>query len=114
MNQPKLIGIRFADNDFGVTLHSFLANMLAQGLDTYEISKENIVNLFNKSAPGLYYLIQNRMRYQEQFKPDEYLKISVDNVYFDQEVKDHLKEVGNWDNGEFHILDVKAEYIYNV
>lgn len=120
---PKIIGIRFPDNDFHNTITAFLECLRFTGLESYEgyqnngLNKEKIVELFNKSAAGLYWLCQNRLRYtNENFDPIKYLTISVDNVFLDEEVSNYIKEHKGWDNGEFHVLDcqVHVPYIYSV
>jgi hypothetical protein len=45
----------------------------------------------------------------------KYLTISVENIYFDGEVTDYLKDAGANLNGEFHVLDTTpwtGPYVY--
>lgn len=121
MKQPKIIGIYFDDNDYSSTITAFLKCILDSGLDKYDLSKENIVKLFNRSAPGLYWLFQNRLRYEDSasdtgFDITKYLKITVNNVFLDDEVSEKLKTSNVWANGIFHVLDAKIfrPYIYSV
>lgn len=123
---PKIIGIRFSDNDFSSTVRAFLKCML----DSIEncdadlsacypnLNKEKIVKLFNLSAPGLYWIVQNRLRYDksEQWEPSNYLTIKEEHVFFDNEVTEYIKQVGGWENGEFHVLDTQAfkPHIYSI
>ena len=116
MNNPKIIGIRFSDNDFFTTVIKFLTILHETGIDNYEeLTKEKIVDLFNKSALGIYYLCQNRLTYDTRM-PDTYLTIQVKHVFFDDEVEKHIEENNGNDNGEFFILDTEnyKSYVYNV
>jgi len=106
---PKIIGIRFSDNDFTSTIEAFLQAILDTGIEYYvDLDKEKIVKLFNLSAPALYWLVQNRLQYNEDWNPSTYLTISVDKVFFDDEVNEYIKNCKGWDNGEFHVLDTQT------
>lgn len=108
MKQPKIIAIKFSDNDFSSTVQAFLKTIRDSGLDKYDLNKENIVELFNRSAHGLYWLVQNKLGYATNgFDPAVYLRITVYNVFLDDEVTEKLKTTNNWCNGEFHILNSK-------
>lgn len=116
-NKYMIIGIRFSDNDFWATVEGFLKNLLEVGLESYsDLSKEGIVNLFNKSAMGIYYLVQNRGDYESSPDLENYLKIETKNVYLNEEVKKYIENCNGWDNREFFVLDTKVHtpYIYSI
>src|SRR4029077_4641132 len=128
----KIIGIRFADNDFYFTIRAFLTIIWTGGIERYDhLDKEGFAELFNLSATGLYWLAQNRHRFEgdrfatgDCFATDDftqagmakYLTIGPENIYFDDEVKEYIKSQGSNVNGEFHFLDtqVHTPYIYTV
>jgi hypothetical protein len=107
------IGIRFSDNDFYYTLTAFLSN-LGYSLkameriqsSTREDARKYVAELFNRSAPGLYWLRQNCLGYGLEWKPEEYLKIEPDKVFFDEENQAYLLEHGQWQNGEYFMMTV--------
>ncbi len=88
MKTPDRIYVRFAgDNDFAQTVKAFvkaIAPRIFLGAWAH-ISKEDIVNLFNKHAFSLYALYQCH-----DLHPDDslrsYLNIEVKDVYFDEEI----------------------------
>ncbi len=97
------IAIHFPDRDFQCTLRNFL-EILALSDITVEylgyntkvdkdLSKSQIVELFNELAFGLYLLYQKQYRYEQ---PQEhlrtYLKIKESNVYINDEVVKCLEE----------------------
>ena len=125
MDKPNKIAIRFSDNDFCNTLRPFLklyCENLADGtFGKVEITKQHVVDLFNRSAHGLYWLCQNGMRYTNDLpddahikRMDEYLKIELEHVYFDEEVDAYIERCNGWDNSEFFVLDVHLAYVYSV
>jgi hypothetical protein len=94
------IGIRFPDNDFGNTVRAFL-----DGLKEWDaLDKPTIVELFKRSAPGLYWLYQNRMGYGLNWKPECYLFIQEKDVFLGKEVEEYLKNNSSNCNGDFHVL----------
>lgn len=101
----KKLGIRFSDNDFATTFHALLNIMGDQGLDSYPADRKKLTDLINKALPGLYWISQNRGRYETQCDIVSYLKIDTKHIYIDGEVDAFLKERDGWDNGEFHVLD---------
>lgn len=111
MNNPEIIGIQFHDNDFYFTFVAFLQSLDKVGLQSYKnLTKEKVVELFNRSASGLYWLYQNKMEYQTDWDASSYLEIDIEDVYFDDEVKEHIKELNGWSNGEFFVLDKNCVY----
>lgn len=115
--QPTKIGIRFGDNDFYHTVVPFLKglheSLCEQGFRLKSLTKETVVKLFNLSAPGLYYLRQNVLNYHTCMHPD-YLKIRERQVFFDEEVTEHIRKNDGWDNGEFFWLDVDSGEVASV
>lgn len=111
---PKIIGVRFPDNDFGNTICAFLRSLSFHGLDAYDFDKEKFVKLYNATIYS-FYLIGQRLG-QESAQAQNYLQITTDNVYFDNEVREHLIELGGGDNSEFHVIDCQnpnsEPYIY--
>lgn len=112
----RYIGIRFANNDFYNTVTAFLRNLVNEFSCSWEYTptytKEDIVELFNKSAPGLYWLCQNGLQYKTDLGVDGYLKINVNNVYFDEEVTNYTITKEGWDNLEFFYVDIITQAVY--
>ncbi len=117
---PKIIGIRFTDNDFGNTFRGFLTCLKLNGLESYaNLTKSDIVILFNKSSLGMYYLFQHRtgQRYTEDdARTAKYVAITEANVFLDDEVAAYIKENHGNFNHDFFVLDtaVYEPYIYTV
>jgi hypothetical protein len=107
---PYKIGIRFSDNDFGITIKSFLEIYYnarkSWYLDEEEVDKKSIVEIFNKSAHGIYWVCQNRLIYQPEWDAAKYIQIEEKSVFFDKEVDEYIEKVDGWDNCEFFILDL--------
>lgn len=100
----KKLGIRFSDNDFGNTFRALLETMEREGLDQYPTNREELAKLINKALPGIYWISQNRGRYETKCDIVSYLKIDPEDLYIDSEIDLFLKENEGWDNGEFHVL----------
>jgi len=114
----KVIGISFSDNDFANTFRGFLECIKINGIESYEnLDKAKIVELFEKSKLGLYYLFQNHFRYKnDDDRTMEWLTISENDIYLNEEVDAYLKDDPGKLNGEFHVLDVRVygdAYIYS-
>src|SRR5271170_439555 len=117
-----LIGIRFPDNDFHNTIQPFLKLLLETDdrMKKDALTKARIHKLWNMLAPGLYLTCQNSFRYRCDDEDIAHTsKYLIDNmaekqVYFDQEVWDHIIACEYWDNGEFHYIDTDAKQIYCV
>jgi hypothetical protein len=107
------LGIRFNDNDFGLVITKYLS--LFKDTNTLgNVTKEHIVEHFNKIVPSI-----NRLIYNDSTTPDDYLEINVDNVYIGDEVNDFLKSdcveaTWYWYNGEFHYIDLETGDITTV
>ena len=107
------LGITFYDNDFGLVITKYLS--LFKDTNTLgNLTKEHIVEHFNKIAPSI-----NRLIYNQYTTPDDYLEINVDNVYIGDEVNDFLKSncveaTWYWYNGEFHYIDLETGDITTV
>lgn len=84
----KRFAIRFSgDNDFIGTLKPFvetLADKIFYG-NWSEITKEDIVNLFNEHGYSFYCMYQSHT-YEPDIKMKDYLKIKVSDVMFDEEI----------------------------
>lgn len=106
------IGILFSDNDFHVTVNSFL-DLLNRGKDNHHnegltleerYTKERIVELFNKSAGSIYWIFQNGFTYKTDWKnADKYLQIKEKNVFINDEV-DKVKYEDH--DGCFHFIEI--------
>lgn len=108
----KLLAIRFGDNDFARTFHTFLHVIDNVGINqyqcaTYAQTKQKLVELCNLSLSGLYWLAQNRLNYSHgDGSIAEYLTIKENNIFIDDEVVKFLEaNASTGDNGEFHVLD---------
>ena len=86
--------VRFAgDNDFGTTVRAFVEAIAPRIFydDWKEITKEQIVNLFNTTSFSLYCLHQNRYQFfKEEERLKDYLQIEEKDVMFDDESNDFL------------------------
>lgn len=111
------VGIRFTDNDFYNTMMPFMGLLLDLGGDECP-SKAKIVELFNMLAPGLYWMFQNKFQYSNTLDHREhmkkYLQIKEENVFFDNEVTQHINKVNGWDNSEFHYVDFYLKDIFTI
>ena len=107
------LGITFYDNDFGLVITKYLS-LFKDTNKLGNVTKEHIVEHFNKIAPSI-----NRLIYNDSTTPDDYLEINVDNVYIGDEVNDFLKSdcveaTWYWYNGEFHYIDLETGDITTV
>ena len=117
----KKIGIRFSDNDFGTTFRGILDIIKNIGIEQYSryLTKSQFVDLINKFSAGIYYLCQNRNRYDNSLDLN-YLLIDGKHLFIDEEVDNYIKELEDgWDNGEFYVLDCsnpapKFHYVYSI
>ena len=112
------LGITFYDNDFGLVITKYLS--LFKDTNTLgNLTKEHIVEHFNKVAPSIYWLIQNQYEYSLDWQPNDYLEIESDDVFIGDEVNDFLKSdcveaTWYWYNGEFHYIDLETGDITTV
>lgn len=61
--EVRRVGIRFSDNDFGTVVRAFL-NLLVDRRVSIPFTRAEVADLFNRAVPGLYWLVQNRLRYR--------------------------------------------------
>lgn len=112
----KKLGINFGDNDFYYTCTAFLRVLLPDEIFTHhkaqhiKFTKAQIVELFNGMAPSLYLLKQNAWRYHPR-NIAEYITITEDKVYLDEEVDKFIKSRQD-NNGEFFAVDFTLGYIW--
>ena len=102
------LGITFGDNDFGTTLRHFLGLLVASGFDpdNNDLTKETLVELFNKSAGTIYNLAQAGISScGYSFDADNYLQISVNDVQINSEVDEYIAKHGPNCNSEFFYVD---------
>lgn len=115
----KVIGIRFGDNDFNSTCRAFLEIINLAGIERYDhLSKEEFLELFNRSAPGIYWVAQNQFRYEkDNTYTEKYIReqMNVSCIYFNEEVKKYLEDPKTFLNGEFFVLDTQVHkpYVYS-
>ncbi len=112
------LGIRFPDNDYINSIQAWLKVIADQEIQSYNFtSKQQIVGLFNKSIDGIYWLVQNKMRYDVSRLDASYLTITEENVYLNEEVDKYLIEQGRNLNCEFHVvyfyINAPWYYIYS-
>ncbi len=116
---PKIIGIRFGDNDFHLTCNAFM--LLLSKADWPNLTKAKIVELFNRSAPGIYWVSQNGLEYstekEEIERMNKYIQIEESQVYFDEEVNEFMTIGAEGLNGDFFVLDMSnpslPHYLYS-
>jgi len=103
------IGINFGDNDFYNTFMPFM-KIIVDAInynDSFEATKENIVDIFNSMSLSLYKLFQSRYDRIESNDEhyDKYLKIKTSDIYLDEEIDEKLKTYNSWANGSFFYAD---------
>lgn len=106
------IGIAFGDNDFASTFLPFLS-LLSGHLRVHELTKSDIVKLVERSIVGVFYLCQE-MDLESTWDPLDTLRITEDQVLFDDEVGAKLMDGGN--NRDFFVLDMsspRGPYVYS-
>jgi hypothetical protein len=84
----KKLYVRFAgDNDFGNVMLAFVKAIAPRIFfeEWADITKEQIVELFNKTSSSLYYLHQSRNPFVRDERIEEYLKIETKDVMFEDE-----------------------------
>jgi hypothetical protein len=109
------LGIRYSDNDFNNTIRGFLRTfndgVMWNRFDLAEkMTKTRVVELFNTLAPGLHILYQSGYRYPGyDFDPSN-IRITEENVYFDEEVDKYLQHLRDTrcGNCEFHYYDYQG------
>lgn len=118
------IGIMFADNDYATYVRAFLS--LLPNLNYGNYDKINLVKTFNLVAPELSKLayVSRHGELHPNNNTNSYFQITVDNVYFDDEITEYLdgncKEEDDdgytyyWDNYEFHWVDLENGDIRSV
>lgn len=118
-NGTKKLGIWFGDNDFYYTCTAFLRVLLPDENFTHfraadlTFTKAQVVELFNGMTPSLYLLKQNAWGYPSGHIPN-YLKITEDKVFLDDEVDKFIADKGpGWANGEFFAVDFTEAYIWS-
>ncbi len=110
---PKRIAIDFHDNDFWKTLQIFGEGLLqALQEEDLEVTKDYIQKLFEKSAPGIYWLFQNRLDYNTDWDAASYLKLESRYIYFDSEIDELLKDYCA--NGEMVLLDTYLKKVWMI
>lgn len=111
----KVVGIKFGDNDFGLTLSAFIRLLAENSRSEGQIpeTKVKIVELFNRSAPGIYWVAQNRLQYNPNWDPSTYLQIGEEDVYVDDEVDEFINSdrVGTC-NMDFYVVDLRGNEPY--
>jgi len=75
-----------------------------------EITKEVVVEIFHNTILG--YCLVNGMRIGNNTK--EWLTITVDNVYLNEECLKFLEEHHLAYNGEFHYIDLNQDLIFTI
>ncbi len=111
-----LIGIDFGDNDFSSTIRAFLKifkDSVLVELYPQNVTKENIIRLWDMLAPGCYWLAQDG--FQDKNGPEEelsiinYLKITKDRIYLNEECIQNFYEDNNW---SYWYIDTDTGEIY--
>ena len=123
-NTPiKQLGIDFGDNDFYFTLIPFMKLLIPDDSTHHSLvlpswSKEQVVELFNNLAFGIYLLKQNGWRYNnsdaDHAHIKKYLRITEEQVFIDEEVKAFMeRDEGSHLNGEFFAVDFNHRYVWS-
>ena len=112
MKGPRKIFITIGDNDFTYgTLKPFLELLVTNSrIKWEEITREQIIELFRRSASGIYWICQNGLTYNQEWIPEEYFNNKI-KVYFEGDTIPGF----DFGNGEFAILDrsdIERPYIY--
>lgn len=120
------IGIRFSDNDYATYIQAFLSMLPKLNYGTYD--KVNLVKTFNLVAPELSKLtyISRHGELHPKDTTDNYFQITVDDVYFDNEITEYLNTYCKHDstlkpgttyygdNYEFHWVDLESGFVTSV
>jgi hypothetical protein len=115
----KVLGIRFGDNDFHQTCRAWLEMIKWVGIEQFDhLSKAELLELFNRSAPAIYWTAQNQLRYRaDETSTEKYIreKMKVTDIYINEEVAAYLKDPMTFLNGEFYVLDTQVHepYVYS-
>lgn len=105
--------VRFAgDNDFSKVVLAFGDIMVMNNYRKWNqdfLTKENIAGWFNKIAPTLYLMVQNKGTYNTH--PDDptffdgYLQITPEDVYIGPEAE-KMESWESWGNGDSVLIDL--------
>lgn len=114
------IGISFSDNDYQRDVRAFLSLLPQLNYGT-TYSKVDLVKTFNIVAPELSdlgYLSRNGAL-DPRDTTHSYFQITVDDIYFDDEIIEYLESYCKednyyWDNYEFHYIDLTTGDIISV
>ena len=112
--------INFSDNDFyfanmaflRVLRDAFIHGHPRHNLDMKLTVKERIVEVYNATIYGLYLVNQNQWSYEAASHIKEYLRISVNNVYINDEIDDLVKDKAKTNyhyNGEWFYLNINED-----
>lgn len=101
-----VVGIMFGDNDFFITIQAFLEGLKNDSYNKFKVTPDNVAELFNRSAAGLYWLHQNRLDYNTDWDAAKYLQIEKKYVCIGMEEINAYLESRNHDcNSEFMWID---------
>jgi hypothetical protein len=110
------LGIRFHDNDFGMTFVQALTLLLKVYRESpasfEDITKQDVFKFINELLITSYYFQNLANNYRDNHDHREYLKIKEKDLYFDDEIQAYLNEEDQWLNGEFFWIDFETETIY--
>lgn len=103
------IGINFGDNDYWATCTAFTEVLLlaASREPEIQLTKAQVVELFNGMAYSLYRLVQNRWLYNHggDESTKQYLRIKESQVYLNEEIDEKLEDPC-WCNHSFFYVDL--------
>ena len=108
--------IRFGDNDFANTLRAFGELLILHPHVSYHpdaLTKEQIADWWNRVAPVLYEMVQNRgwdFPTKESLKlTADYLQISPDVVFINEEADKQMEDWNSWGNGAALFVEIFVE-----
>lgn len=112
-----LIGIDFGDNDFNITVRAFLKLFVDSSIvesHPKNVTKENILKVWNECFYGIYLITQNGFGYQTSIEDEKWLKkhliLKERHIYLGQECLDRISQDNNC---EFTCIETDKGEIFN-
>mgnify|MGYP003408442658 CR=1 FL=1 len=102
IERPFGFGITIMDNDFTYSTLLPFVELLMMRLRRGVPTKDQIVELFNRSATGIYWVAQNQLQYETEWDAASYLRDP--NVYMGEELNQKFETVDSWANGDMVVF----------
>ena len=102
LERPFGFGITIMDNDFTYSTLLPFVELLMMRLRRGVPTKDQIVELFNRSATGIYWVAQNQLQYETEWDAASYLRDPK--VYMGEELNQKFETVDSWANGDMVVF----------